>query len=158
MWTITVNSATTAGMGKEKHHGDSRGRDGAQPLFLLFGLPSSFFQAFYVAYTRLLNKGAHSTFAGHVLLSEQATKSKTQQQREGLTSSSYLVNRGTCSLSGTISVHRMESCDFPNHRLEGRFLSVEKASTKFQGWADWYGRRKKYHDMSNFCRLRSILY
>lgn len=73
------------------------------------------------------------TFAGHVLLSEQATKSKTQQQREGLTSSSYLVNRGTCSLSGTISVHRMESCDFPNHRLEGRFLSVEKASTKFQG-------------------------
>lgn len=32
MWTITVNSATTAGMGKEKHHGDSRGRDGAQPV------------------------------------------------------------------------------------------------------------------------------
>lgn len=157
MWTITVNSATTAGMGKEKHHGDRRGRDGAQPVPSLWA--AIFFSPSILCHLYETSRQRSTfTFAGHVLLSEQATKSKTQQQREGLTSSSYLVNRGTCSLSGTISVHRMESCDFPNHRLEGRFLSVEKASTKFQGWADWYGRRKKYHDMSNFCRLRSILY
>lgn len=42
----------------------------------------------------------------------KANRGTTQRWREGPTSPSYLVNRETHMLSGTISMHRMKSCDF----------------------------------------------
>lgn len=56
---------------------------------------------------RLLSKRAHL----HVLLLKQASKGKTQEQREGSTSPSHEPEKaaGYQALLG----HRMESCDFP---------------------------------------------
>lgn len=94
VWTITASSTTAPGIGKEKQQGDRWGEESTQPPPFLFVI-LMFFQAFCVVDLRLLSKRAYLHLQD-VLLLKQASKGKTQEQREGSTSLSHKPEKAAC--------------------------------------------------------------